>query len=260
MEKFFSIGKTAEMVNMTAETLRHYDRIGLVSPGKTDKWTGYRYYTQQEIVRLNTVHALQCMDLSLREIKQILEYNDFEKILNLLDDAEKNADKKIAELNYAKSKIHAAAAFYKDKLKNNTENGEIFIKQLPERVILLSNKLRSPSLDNLWDYHRNFYEQIDIAKRNLFSFEDLAGIYCTQNISRLFAVCTRYAETEDLHTLPEGRYLCSVCTQENRDNVLRKLKLYAEKQYNIFPEFSVQIVVLSGILQWNYQIQLYIGD
>ncbi len=47
MEKFFSVSQTAEIVGMTAETLRHYDRIGLVRPNKTDEWTGYRYYTER---------------------------------------------------------------------------------------------------------------------------------------------------------------------------------------------------------------------
>ena len=55
-----------------AETLRHYDRIGLVKPCKADEWTGYRYYSQREIVRLETIRALRCMDLSLAEIKEIL--------------------------------------------------------------------------------------------------------------------------------------------------------------------------------------------
>lgn len=37
MEKYFSISQTAKMVDMTTETLRHYDRIGLVKPCKTDE-------------------------------------------------------------------------------------------------------------------------------------------------------------------------------------------------------------------------------
>ena len=62
MKEFFSISETAKIVNMTTETLRHYDRIGLVKPFKVDEWTGYRYYSQREIVRLNTIRALRCMD------------------------------------------------------------------------------------------------------------------------------------------------------------------------------------------------------
>lgn len=38
------------------------------------------------------------MDLSLKEIKQILSYHDFKRIALALKEAEKNADKKIKEL------------------------------------------------------------------------------------------------------------------------------------------------------------------
>ena len=79
MEKIFSIEKAAKAAGTTAETLRHYDRIGLVKPCKTDEWTGYRYYSERELVRLNTVRALRCMDLSLKEIKEILELDDLKR-------------------------------------------------------------------------------------------------------------------------------------------------------------------------------------
>ena len=69
-KKYYTVGEAADIVGTTSETLRHYDRIGLVRPGKKDEWTGYRLYSDQDIVRLNTVRALQMMDLSLREIRQ----------------------------------------------------------------------------------------------------------------------------------------------------------------------------------------------
>lgn len=65
MKQYFSVGEAAKAAHTTSETLRHYDRIGLVKPSKKDPWTHYRYYTQQDLVRLNTVRALQLMDLPL---------------------------------------------------------------------------------------------------------------------------------------------------------------------------------------------------
>ena len=89
MKKYFSVGEAAKAVRVTSETLRHYDRIGLVKPSKKDEWTHYRYYTEEDLVRLNTVRALQLMDLPLREIKKVLEYDDLEKIIDFLARAEK---------------------------------------------------------------------------------------------------------------------------------------------------------------------------
>lgn len=99
MKKYFSIGEAAKAVPTTSETLRHYDCIGLVKPSKKDELTSYCYYTKQDIIRLNTVRALQLMDLPLQEIKKVLEYNDLEKIVDFLvqtEEAEEKVDEKIA--------------------------------------------------------------------------------------------------------------------------------------------------------------------
>ena len=45
MKQYFSVGEAAKAAGTTSETLRHYDRIGLVKPSKKDEWTNYRYYT-----------------------------------------------------------------------------------------------------------------------------------------------------------------------------------------------------------------------
>lgn len=259
MKDYFSISQTAKIVNITTETLRHYDRINLVKPCKTDEWTGYRYYSEQEIVRLNTIKALQCMDLTLSEIKEILEYDDFNKIIDKLKQAEVSADEKITELNYAKSKIKRARTFYEDKLNGEEEKDNIFIKQYPQRVILLSETMDTPTLDNLWNYHRHFYDQISDSKKNDFSFEDLAGIYEQNNKASLFAVCTRYTKINGLKVLPQGNYLCANCTEENRKDIINKLLEVAKNDYNTLSEFTIQLIVLTGILQWNYQVQIFIS-
>lgn len=259
MKKYFSIGEAAKAALTTSETLRHYDRIGLVKPSKKDKWTNYRYYTEQDIVRLNTVRALQLMDLPLQEIKKVLEYDDLEKIVDFLAQAERKADEKIAALQYSKSKIQLAKADYKKKWQmRNSPNG-ILIKDFPERIILLSDTLEAPTLDNLWNYLSHFYEKLTPALKEQFSFEDLAGIYTENGVSRLFAVCIHYAEINGLKVLPKGKYLCADCTEEHREQILNEVMRIARTNYGVEPTFTVQLIVVSGILQWNYEVQVYVG-
>ena len=260
MGKYFSIGEAAKAVHTTTETLRHYDRIGLVKPSKKDEWTNYRYYTEQDIVRLNTVRALQLMDLSLKEIKKVLEYDDLEKIVAFLSQAEKKADEKIAALQYSKSKIQLAKADYEKKLQMRNHPNGIFIKDSPERVILLSDTLEVPTLDNLWNYLSHFYDKVTPALKEQFSFEDLAGIYTENGISRLFAVCIRYADIDGLKVLPKGKYLCANCTEENRNRTLEERIDKAKREYEANPPFAVQLIVVSGILQWNYEVQVFISE
>lgn len=258
MKKYFSIGEAAKAVHTTSETLRHYDRIGLVKPSKKDSWTNYRYYTEQDIVRLNTVRALQLMDLSLQEIKKVLEYDDIEKIIDFLAQAEKKADEKIAAVQYSKSKIKLAKTDYEKKLQQQQNFNGVLLKDLPERVILLSDTLEVPTLDNLWNYLSHFYDKVTPSLKEQFSFEDLAGIYTENEITRLFAVCIHYVDIDGLKVLPKGKYLCANCTEENREQMLRELIHIAQTKYGVEPTFTVQLVIVSGILQWNYEVQVYI--
>lgn len=258
MKNYFSIGEAAKAAHTTNETLRHYDRIGLVKPSKKDEWTNYRYYTEQDIVRLNTVRALQLMDLSLQEIKTVLEYDDLEKIIDFLAQAEKKADEKMAALQYSKSKIQLAKADYESKLQRQQKFNSSFVKDYPERVILLSDTLEVPTLDNLWNYLSHFYDKVTPALKEQFSFEDLAGIYTENGMTRLFAVCMDYVNIDGIKVLPKGKYLCTNCTEENREQTLRKLIHIAQTEYGVEPRFTVQLIVVSGILQWNYEAQVYV--
>ncbi|SCJ55718.1 Multidrug-efflux transporter 1 regulator [uncultured Ruminococcus sp.] len=259
MEKYFSIGEAAKAVHTTTETLRHYDRIGLVKPSKKDEWTKYRYYTEQDIVRLNTVRLLQLMDLPLQEIKKVLAYDNLEKIVAFLSQAEKKADEEIAALQYSKSKIQLAREDYERKLRARKNRSGTFIKDIPKRVILLSDNLTVPTLDNLWNYLGHFYGQVTPALKEQFSFEDLAGIYTENEMTKLFAVCTRYTKTHGLKVLPKGKYLCADCTEDNREQILNEVVHIAQTQYKVKPRFTLQLIVVSGILHWNYEVQVYIG-
>ena len=260
MESYFSISEAAKIVGLTSETLRHYDRIDLVKPCKKDQWSGYRYYSEQEIVRLNTIQALRFMDLSVKEIKKVLEYDNLEEIVEFLKRAEQKANQKIEQLKYAKSKIQLARADYEKKQNGKQMHHDIFYQQIDERVILLSNSMQEPTLSNLWNYHSHFYQQTNDLQKQNYLFEDLAGVYTKDGKSSLFAVCIEYPNKKDLVVLPSGTYICANCSEEDREDILKKLLNTIKQKYEKEPEFIVQMVVISGILQWNYQIQIFLGE
>lgn len=255
LKKYFSIGEAAKAVNTTSETLRHYDRIGLVKPSKKDEWTKYRYYTEQDIVRLNTVRALQQMDLPLQEIKEVIEYDELQKIVDYLAEAEKKADAKIAAIEYSKSKILLAKADYEKKLYRQSENKDAYIKDFPQRTVMLSS-LEYPTVDNLWDYHRHFFDIIDSSVKEKFTFEDAAGIYTENGNSKMFAVCSRWTEINELKILPAGKYLCIDCAEEDKERLLSELIQSAREKYRIEPKFSIQMIMITGVLKWKYQLQV----
>ena len=50
MKKYFSIGEMSKLYNISIETLRHYDRIGILKPEYINKKTGYRYYSTKSFI------------------------------------------------------------------------------------------------------------------------------------------------------------------------------------------------------------------
>jgi DNA-binding transcriptional MerR regulator len=69
------IGEFAWLSQVTVETLRYYDRIGLLKPIHLDQFTGYRHYSLDQLARLNRILALKDLGLPLEKIAQILEQN-----------------------------------------------------------------------------------------------------------------------------------------------------------------------------------------
>ncbi|WP_283136123.1 MerR family transcriptional regulator [Rhizohabitans arisaemae] len=70
------IGRLARLAGVSERTLRHYDRIGLLSPAAVDGVTGYRWYGTAELVRLDRIRGLQHLGLSLRLIAETIDAPD----------------------------------------------------------------------------------------------------------------------------------------------------------------------------------------
>lgn len=70
----WSVGELAHATGLSVRMLRHWDEIGLVSPGRTVG--GHRCYTSDEVTRLYQVLALRHMGLRLDQIAALLTDTD----------------------------------------------------------------------------------------------------------------------------------------------------------------------------------------
>ena len=66
------IGEFAKMCGTKISVLRHYDREKLLEPQYTDKFSGYRYYSSEQILTFYRINALKKAGFSLQEIREIL--------------------------------------------------------------------------------------------------------------------------------------------------------------------------------------------
>lgn len=66
------IGDFSQIGQVSVRMLRHYDKLGLLTPGYVDEWTGYRYYEIDQLPRLHRILALRDLGLSLDQIATLL--------------------------------------------------------------------------------------------------------------------------------------------------------------------------------------------
>ncbi|MBN2149766.1 MAG: MerR family transcriptional regulator [Anaerolineales bacterium] len=66
------IGDFSKLSRVSVKTLRYYDEIGLLKPRETDHFTGYRYYTFDQLPTLHHILALKDLGLSLEQIGHLL--------------------------------------------------------------------------------------------------------------------------------------------------------------------------------------------
>lgn len=69
----FKIGEFSKLSQVTVKTLRFYDQEGLLQPAQVDPMTGYRYYSADQLPRLNRILALKALGFSLEQIRQMID-------------------------------------------------------------------------------------------------------------------------------------------------------------------------------------------
>jgi DNA-binding transcriptional MerR regulator len=69
----FKIGDFSRFTRVSVKMLRHYDHLGLLKPARIDPATSYRYYSADQLPRLNRLLALRDLGLSLEQIGPLLD-------------------------------------------------------------------------------------------------------------------------------------------------------------------------------------------
>jgi DNA-binding transcriptional MerR regulator len=73
--KAYRIGQLAQAAGVTADTLRYYERIGLL-PKAQRTASGYRTYGPAAFERLRFIKEAQALGLSLRQIRELVRFSE----------------------------------------------------------------------------------------------------------------------------------------------------------------------------------------
>lgn len=224
MNEYLSIGQMAKLNNVSVQTLRHYEKLGLMKPSYINNDTGYRYYSMKDFATIDLIKQCKAMGLSLEEIKEVISnYTSLESILDILGNQRKIIDKKIKELEIIKHKITSIESKIGISLNNGLN--EVFVKYNEERKCLIFNytdryteefeiNLRKVLLEAEKDYENANAEIVFTI-----SYEDMKNnnevVY--KNVMLELGENVDY-EGEKIVTIPPGNYLTMYFDDAYRDS------------------------------------------
>ena len=145
MGKYLSIGQMGKLNNLSVQTLRHYEKVGILNPSYINEETGYRYYSMKDFNTIDLIKQCKALGLSLEEIKEVTNnYTSLESIVEILG----NQKKLIAETGAGQHGVALATAAAYFGLECEIHMGEVDIaKEHPNvvRMKILGAKVVSVS-------------------------------------------------------------------------------------------------------------------
>jgi MerR family transcriptional regulator, thiopeptide resistance regulator len=109
----YSVREFAELAGVTIKALHHYDRLGLLTPARTD--AGYRRYAAADLGRLEEIAALRLLGIPLKQIRTVLDgdVEPFRAILTrqreLLERKRRVLDRALRALASAEARLESEA-------------------------------------------------------------------------------------------------------------------------------------------------------
>ena len=73
------IKEFADFTGVSVRTLHYYDEIGLLRPAFVDRSTGYRFYDENSLLRMQEILFYRELDFSLKSIGEILSSLNYDK-------------------------------------------------------------------------------------------------------------------------------------------------------------------------------------
>lgn len=124
-----TIGKLAKQCHVNVETIRYYQRIGLMRVPETTQ--SYRYYNDKDIETLSFIQKGKDAGLQLSEIQELLQLqlDDREQVRHVIEQRLEKIDQRIQELQALKTRLNS----WVDECKTTNESSCPILKELKNR-------------------------------------------------------------------------------------------------------------------------------
>ncbi len=269
MDELIKIGEFSKINHVSIPTLRLYDELGILKPIYIDESTNYRYYSINQNARLDMIQYMKELNMSLSEIKEILDSNDLKLIESTLIKKKKQIKDQINELNLSLNAISRTISSI-ERFRESPKKGMITIEYIPHRKIYsLKTKI------NFYDYNISMYEkELNTLKNNMINNNLPQVYYCNAGSSiiqndyinnryisnEIFVfVDDDFPSSENVKKIESGMYACIYL--DNFDEEIefgKRLLEYCKKNnYQICGDYICEVITEFNVFS-NQKRSMYL--
>lgn len=157
--KYF-IGEIANMLGVSSDTLRHYEKKGILTARRASN--GYRYYTAEDIPQMTSILYHRKMDLSLQDMKAI--YAEDGSVEKLTAITKKRLAAETLAARQLQQNIKRLQLAQKDYETIHHHLDEVMIKPFPSAYVIVPQTDRTKA-QNLWFQYAKEYSGLDMLYR-----------------------------------------------------------------------------------------------
>ena len=152
------IGDFARLSQVSVVTLRYYDEMDLLKPVRVDTFTGYRFYSADQLPLLNRILALKDLGFSLEQIKLMLADGlTLEQLRGMLMKQRNEVEKRLSEEQ--ERLIRIEARLRQIKLEDKMPRYDIVIKTVPA-MLVAARRVTIPTNDQVPQYLGPAYAEV----------------------------------------------------------------------------------------------------
>lgn len=152
------IGDFSRLGQVSVRTLHHYDERGLLKPDEIDDWTGYRFYSVEQLPRLNRILALKDLGFSLDQIGRLVDDDvPAEQLRGMLALKQAEIERQLTQGQTRLLRVEA-------RLKRIEQEGEpspyeVVMKKAPSQTVA-SARAVVPTMADVAQYRCDLYEAV----------------------------------------------------------------------------------------------------
>lgn len=148
----YLIGDVANLMGLSRDTLRYYEKRGILSSQRGEN--GYRYYTDQDISRLISILYQRKMDIGLRDMETLwASENSIDDLTAIMDSRLKEEDQTIRLHQQNIARLQLTKTDCEDIRRNL---GQISLQDFPSAYIIVPHTSFSGSVEHWFQYSKRY--------------------------------------------------------------------------------------------------------